>query len=90
MVINPPIQPLMLSAKQGGIGSHFYSLWYDPVGELNPQPSRHSNHKATELVVFDHLYYGLSLTDGFKHNRLLNLSQTVVLALLMISTLSGH
>ena len=27
----PPIQPFMLNAKQGGIGYHFYSLWYDPA-----------------------------------------------------------
>ncbi len=25
----PPVQPLMLSAKQEGIGYRFYSLWYD-------------------------------------------------------------
>ena len=49
----PPIQPLMLSAKQGGIGSHFYSLWYDPTGNRTPisqSQGGHSNHKATELV----------------------------------------
>ena len=27
----PPIQPLMLSAKQGGTGSHCANLWYDPA-----------------------------------------------------------
>ena len=49
-----PIQPLMLSAKQSGIGTHFYSLWYDPAGVRTPasqSQGEHSNHKATELVV---------------------------------------
>ena len=49
----PPIQPLMLNAKQGGTGSHFYSLWYDPAGDRTPasqSQSGRSNHKATELV----------------------------------------
>ena len=45
----PPIQPLMLSAKQGGTGSHFSSLWYDPAGDRTPTSQSQggqSNHKA--------------------------------------------
>ena len=43
----------MQSAKQGGIGSHFYSLWYNPAGDwtLEFQVSGQTlYHKATELV----------------------------------------
>ena len=32
----PQSNPFLLSAKLGGIVSHFYSLWYDPAGESNP------------------------------------------------------
>ena len=49
----PPIQPLLLSVKQGGIGYHFYSLWYDSAGARTadlPFSGRTLNHKATEPV----------------------------------------
>ena len=47
----PPIQPLLLSVKQGGIGYHFYSLWYDSAGARTADllvSGRTLNHKATE------------------------------------------
>ena len=35
--ICPPFQPFMLSAKQGGNGSHFINgLWFDPTGNRTP------------------------------------------------------
>ena len=51
----PPIQPLMLSVKQGGTGSHFYSVFGMTRPGIEPPTSQsqggHSNHKATELVI---------------------------------------
>ncbi len=52
--ILPPVQPLMLSAKQGGMEYHFYSLWYDLAGARAPtsqSQGEHSHHKATELMM---------------------------------------
>ena len=49
----PPIQPLLLSVKQGGIGYHFYSLWYDSAGDRTrnlPISGRTLNYKATEPI----------------------------------------
>ena len=40
MVIYPPIQSLMLSAKQGRIGSHFYKSLVLPGQGSNPRPPR--------------------------------------------------
>jgi len=49
----PSIQPLLLSAKQGGIGFHFYSLWYDSAGDRThdlPISGQALYNKATEPV----------------------------------------
>ena len=49
-----PILTLLLTVKQGGIGYHFDSLWYDSAGARTcklPISGRTLNYKATELVV---------------------------------------
>ena len=49
-VINPLIQPLILSAKQGGIRSHFLVFGMTRPG-IEPQPPSlraDTNHKATD------------------------------------------
>ncbi len=46
----PPIHPLMMSAEQGSIRYHFYSLWYDSARDQAPASQSqggYSNHKAT-------------------------------------------
>ena len=47
------LQPLMLSAKQGGIGSHFFVFGMTRPGiepPISQSQGGHSNHKATVLV----------------------------------------
>ena len=86
----------MLSAKQGGFGSHFYSIWYDPAGDRTPASQSQggrSNHKATELVVGllilyvrskNHILTKMSTTsqDGDKFGSICTLSE--------LQTCNGH
>ena len=54
--MHPPNQPLMLSAKQGGIGYHFYRVFgMTRPGARTPNlpvSGRTLYHKATEPVYF--------------------------------------
>ena len=67
----PPIQPLLLSVKQGGIGYHFYSLWYDSARAQTcnlPISGPMLNSKATELVLLNNMtrlgWAGFCLDSG--------------------------
>ncbi len=62
---SPPVQLLMLSAKQRGIGYHFYSLWCDSTGDQTPTTQSqggHSNYKISELAL--HTLHAVSRTNN--------------------------